>query len=81
MAVLEKKVDPPSGPRGIVFKLVNHRVFDVTITFFIIFNTVMMAAKHDGMDPKVVTFFAQLNYLFAFVFNIEMILKLIGLDK
>lgn len=53
VAMLRKKVDPPPGSRGIVFHLVNHRIFDGTITFFIIVNTAIMAAKHDGMDPKV----------------------------
>ena len=51
--MLRKKVDPPPGSRGIVFHIVNHRIFDGTITFFIIVNTAIMAAKHDGMDPKV----------------------------
>ena len=38
-----------------------------------------MASKHDGIDPKIEHAFENLNYFFAFIFNCEMILKLIGL--
>jgi hypothetical protein len=45
----QKKIDPPEGWRGNVFNLVNHRIFDGTITFFIAFNTLVMASKYDGI--------------------------------
>jgi len=38
-----------------------------------------MAVKYDGIDPKVENIFENLNYLFAFIFNMEMFLKLFGL--
>jgi len=60
--------------------LVNHRIFEGIITFFIAFNTMVMAAKYDGIDPELESIFEYLNYVFAFIFNCEMILKLIGLD-
>ena len=77
---LQKKIDPPKGWRGKVFNLVNHRIFEGIITFFIAFNTMVMAAKYDGIDPELESIFEYLNYVFAFIFNCEMILKLIGLD-
>lgn len=52
VVTLTKKVDPPAGLRGNVFKLVNHSLFDGIITFFIFVNTVMMASKYDGIDLK-----------------------------
>jgi hypothetical protein len=40
-----------------------------------------MASKHDGISKDVESIFEKLNYLFAFVFNFEAVLKLIGLGK
>jgi hypothetical protein len=48
------------------------------ITFFIVFNTAIMASKYDGINPGVEGVFENFNYLFAFIFQMEMILKLIG---
>jgi hypothetical protein len=48
---LKKKIDPPQGWRGKVFVLVNDKVFEGVITFFIAFNTIIMASKYDGIDP------------------------------
>lgn len=49
------------------------------ITFFIAFNTIVMAIKFDGMSPNFQLFLDRLNYMFAIVFNLEMFMKLIGL--
>ena len=40
-----------------------------------------MAVKYDGIDPKIELLFENLNYMFAFIFNAEMTLKLIGLGN
>ena len=40
-----------------------------------------MAVKYDGMSKTLENIFENLNYLFAFIFNCEMILKLIGLGR
>jgi hypothetical protein len=74
-------VDPPEGWRNRFFKLVNHNIFEGTITFFIAFNTVVMAAKVEGMPGHIDRFLDNLNYLFALIFNLEMFLKLIGLGS
>jgi hypothetical protein len=77
---LQKRIDPPKNKfRAKLYRLVNHRYFDNFITFFIAFNTIIMAVKYDGIDPAVETTFENLNYLFAFIFNVEMFLKLGGL--
>jgi hypothetical protein len=78
---LQKKIDPPGGWRGTVFKLVSHRIFEGFITFFIAFNTLVMAAKYDGMAPALEGVCENLNYLFAAIFNCEMVLKLLGLGS
>lgn len=41
----------------------------------------MMASQYDGIDPQLEIAFKNLNYLFAAIFNIEMILKLLGLGE
>jgi hypothetical protein len=40
-----------------------------------------MASKVEGMPGEMDTFLDNLNYMFAAIFNIEMILKLIGLGS
>ena len=78
---LQKRIDPPSGWRGNMFRLVNHNVFDTMITFFIAFNTLVMAVKFDGIPKYLENIFEKLNWGFAFIFNCEMFFKLAGLGK
>ena len=78
---LQKMVEPPEGWRRKFFWLVNHNVFEGTITFFIAFNTVVMASKVEGMPGHIDEFLDSLNYVFAAIFNLEMFLKLIGLGS
>lgn len=78
---LQMKIDPPPGWRTFVFNLVSHSYFEALIMFFICFNTVIMASNHEGINPDTLHIFQQLNYVFATVFNIEMVLKLIGLGS
>ena len=47
--------------------------------FFIAINTVVMASSYDGIPESAEKVFEYLNYLFAFIFNCEMVLKLLGL--
>lgn len=78
---LTKKTEAPKGWRGGFYRLVQKTWFENTITFFILINTLIMASKYDGISPDVEDIFENLNYLFAFVFNLEAVLKLIGLGK
>lgn len=50
---LQKRIDPPKGWRGNMFWLVNHNVFETAITFFIAFNTIVMAVKYDGIPQNI----------------------------
>lgn len=81
VAQLTKRVEPPKGIRGKFYLFVNHPLFDGVITLIIILNTAIMATRYDGMSPVIEDLFGKLNTFFTVVFNIEMILKLIGLDK
>lgn len=76
---LQKKVAPPTGWRGKFFVIVNHKIFEGMITFFIALNTIVMAIKYDGMPQALNAFLDKANYLFALIFNFEMVMKLIGL--
>lgn len=78
---LKTKINAPEGPRALFFDLVRNKKFEYTITFFIIVNTVVMAMKHYNMSDSLIDFTEKSNLVFAFVFNCEMILKLIGLGK
>ena len=61
--------------------MVNHSFFENTINMFIVCNTVLMAIKHYRMSQSLKDLSEYSNYVFAVVFNMEMILKLIGLGK
>lgn len=76
---LLKRHDPPEGWRGKFFNIVKHPIFENSITVFIGLNTLTMALKFDGMPEEMKTFFSYLNYIFSFIFNAEMIMKLLGL--
>lgn len=78
---LRRKTKVPTGCQYQFYWLVNHKTFDHTITFFIVLNTIVMAIKHYQMSENLENFSENANYIFAFVFNMEMILKLIGLGK
>lgn len=62
-----------------MFNFVKHSIFENTITIFIGLNTLVMAIRHDGMPEDMSTSLEYMNYVFAFIFNAEMIMKLIGL--
>lgn len=78
---LKFKYDPPTGCREYFYAFVKHIYFEYTITMFILVNTFFMAIKSYRMDPKLVIASEYANYVFAAVFNIEMILKVIGLGN
>lgn len=78
---LQKRILPPTGWRARYFTLVQSNAFDLVITVFIALNTIVMAMKHDGIAPGLSEAFEYLNYLFAAIFQLEMILKLLGLGR
>lgn len=75
------KIEAPTGFREPFYNLVDSALFEHTITFFILANTIFMALKSYRMNPVLEEVSEQANWVFAFVFNLEMVLKLIGLGK
>lgn len=71
----------PEGIRAYFFRLVQHRYFEYIITFFIVVNSGVMAMRHHNMKNELTQFSIFSNYVFSAVFNLEMILKLIGLGS
>ena len=59
--------------------MVNSTRFEYLITFFIVLNTATMAMRHYNMSQGLVDLTTICNYVFSIVFNLEMLLKLIGL--
>ena len=57
VAKMSKRIDPPLGVRGHIYKLVEHPLFEGLITFTIILNTGVMASRHDGIKPEIEDFF------------------------
>ena len=54
------------------------KYFEYTITGFILLNTSAMAVVHDRQSEEFTAALDILNYVFAAIFNIEMILKLLA---
>lgn len=78
---LKRKIKEPDGCRRYFYHMVNHVYFEYFITVFIVLNTIVMALKHYQMHPFIEDFSEQINYVFTFIFNFEMVVKLIGLGK
>ena len=69
---------PKNATRLWCYNLVKKRWFDIFITTCIFLNTVVMASKYYTMSKNMENVLEYLNYVFAAIFNIECILKLIG---
>lgn len=78
---LRIKINEPKGCRKHFFRLVSHRYFEYTITFFILMNTIVMSMKRYRMGQDMEDFSEYANFVFTFVFNVEMFFKLIGLGR
>lgn len=53
---LRIKINEPQNCQKLFFKMVNHRYFEYTITFFILLNTIVMAIKHYRMSEDLIYF-------------------------
>ncbi|KAM3680581.1 sodium channel protein type 5 subunit alpha-like [Ammospiza maritima maritima] len=68
---------PANAFLGLLFDIVNHKAFDVTIVIFICLNMiVMMAENTDGRTKDVLN---KINYFFVAVFTAECVLKILAL--
>ena len=73
--------EPKNAFRGFIFKFIKFKAFEHFILFCIVLNTITMALKFYLMPVQMNNFFTNLNYFFAAVFNIEAILKIIGMGR
>ncbi|XP_078264762.1 sodium channel protein type 4 subunit alpha-like [Rhinoraja longicauda] len=67
--------------RTFMFKVVNNRVFDGSVLFVILLSTMTLTLddKYLQKDEKVQLALKYLDYFYAFFFNFEMIVKVLGL--
>lgn len=79
---LKLKLQKPTGIRLKFYQLTEEtKAFEYAITGCIVINTLFMAIKHDRMNPTLTSFLENANFFFAAVFNIEFVLKLVGMGK
>lgn len=80
--VLKIKQKVPEGEgRKFFFRMISNPVFEKMITVFIFMNSIVMAIRYYGMSPTYSLVLDVLNYIFAFVFNLEALFKLLGLGR
>ena len=72
---------PTGYCQRLFYDIVHLPYFEYSITFFIILNTVVMSMKHYRQSYELFEFSEHSNTVFAIVFNIEMVMKLIALRK
>ncbi|CAI2381758.1 unnamed protein product [Moneuplotes crassus] len=73
-----KAPEPKSKCRKKAYFLVNHRYFEVFIMICILLNTLLMSMRYARMSDTYEFTLETINYVFSIIFNIEMILKMIG---
>ena len=78
---LRKKELEPISFRRHFFRLVTQPAFDNAIIVVVATNTICLGLKYYQMSPLLKEVLKYANYVFAVVFNFEMVVKLIALDK
>ena len=78
---LLRDVPNPQGYQKSFRVITTSQYFDWFITFCIILNTVAMAVVHLSMTNDFKFMLEMCNYVFAAIFNMEMILKLFAMGK
>ncbi|KAM7035970.1 sodium channel protein type 5 subunit alpha-like [Passerculus sandwichensis] len=68
---------PANAFQGLLFDIVNHKAFDVTIVIFICLNMIVMMAENTDRRTKDVL--NKINYFFVAVFTAECVLKILAL--
>ena len=59
-----------------MYRLIHNPAFDKFIILIVVLNTVALMSKSYQMNIYMVELLEFLNYVFAFIFNVEMFLKL-----
>ncbi|XP_037985392.1 sodium channel protein type 5 subunit alpha-like [Motacilla alba alba] len=74
----QKPIPRPSNAfLGLLFDIVSHKAFDITIVIFICLNMIVMMAENNDKGTKDVL--NKINYFFVAVFTAECVLKILAL--
>ena len=71
--------EPMDWRRLVVYEIVTQRQFDLMIAFYIITNIVFMGSETFKMSSKQANVIDSADYIFNYVFGMEIIVKLYGL--
>ena len=72
---------PKSFLRKLCYEIVNHNFTEVVITVCIFLNTIVMAMRYYRMSSEYADSLEICNYIFAVIFNVECLIKLIAMGK
>jgi len=79
---LQEFVDEPKEKgRKLFFFIARSKIFEMFITTVIILNTIVLAMRYLDMSNDYENALLVMNYIFAAIFNVEFMIKLIGLGK
>ena len=77
-----KRTKPPKSKcRRRIYKIVQAAWFDLLIMVIIGLNTAVTAMTYHRMSDSYALFIEVMNYIFVFLYNVEFVLKIIGLGK
>ncbi|NXC01606.1 SCN5A protein, partial [Orthonyx spaldingii] len=76
----QKPIPRPSNAfLGLLFDIVSHKAFDITIVIFICLNMIVMMAENNQNETKAVL--NKINYFFVAVFTAECVMKILALRQ
>ncbi|NWV49315.1 SCN5A protein, partial [Daphoenositta chrysoptera] len=76
----QKPIPKPSNAfLGLLFDIVSHKAFDITIVIFICLNMIVMMAENNQKGTKDVL--NKINYFFVAVFTAECVIKILALRQ
>uniref|UniRef100_A0A8C3KFV5 Sodium channel protein n=1 Tax=Calidris pygmaea TaxID=425635 RepID=A0A8C3KFV5_9CHAR len=70
---------PLNAFQGLLFDIVSHKAFDITVVTFICLNMVVMMAENN--QPNVKAVLNKINYFFVAVFTAECVIKILALRQ
>jgi hypothetical protein len=78
--LIKKQYLPKNKCRKFFFDVQSHKFFEYFIIVCIMMNTVIMAMRYARMTEEYEFVIEIINYVFAIIFNIEMVIKMIALS-
>lgn len=76
--VIKKHIKSTSSVRQRSFKIINHAFFDRFIFVCIVLHTLVMTIEWYLMKPYVTEIVTILNFIFASIYTLEAVLKIIA---